>query len=430
MILSSIDVLDEDTYRSVLYEAHLSEVFVPYMDPDAAWYWRTYMDSGEYGFGIFMSPLTRGVDCPADAAYLPVTLHDDLGMPFDIPDSVCIFERLTGDPSWRHFEIFEPDKPAEGRPAKELVFRYASEVGNYDYLVDYIFMEDGTIRVAVGSTGLDAVKGVASTSMNDAGAADETKFGTLIAPNIVAVYHSHFFNFRLDFDIDGLDNEFTKAKLAPIDTSSFDIPRTSMWGVEYETIATEIDARTRINPISPSNWYFGNPNTESALGHHPAYELIPSGSYVYSLLSLDDMPVARNAYIENHLYVTPYDPTQIYAGGEYSVQSTGNETLHTWTDMDRSIENTDLVAWYTVGFHHVPRMEDWPVMPTHWAVFKIRPFNFFDHNPAITVAPPGMDVTSKPGVTAEDDEPEVVDGSGSLSLFMAIVSSLLVLCVM
>ena len=69
-------------------------------------------------------------------------------------------------------------------------------------------------------------------------------------------------------------------------------------------------------------------------------------------------------------------------------------------------------------------------MPTHWAVFNIRPFNFFDHNPAITVAPPGMAVTSNSEVTAEDDEPEVVDGSGSLSLFMAIVSSLLVLCVM
>lgn len=49
LILSQIDVFDNDTWRSVLYSAMLSEVFVPYMDPDVAWYWRTYMDSGEYG---------------------------------------------------------------------------------------------------------------------------------------------------------------------------------------------------------------------------------------------------------------------------------------------------------------------------------------------------------------------------------------------
>lgn len=49
VILSQIEVSDGDTWRSVLYSAMLSEVFVPYMDPDVGWYWRTYMDSGEYG---------------------------------------------------------------------------------------------------------------------------------------------------------------------------------------------------------------------------------------------------------------------------------------------------------------------------------------------------------------------------------------------
>lgn len=37
VVLSNIDVLDGKEWRPVLYQAHLSEVFVPYMDPDEGW---------------------------------------------------------------------------------------------------------------------------------------------------------------------------------------------------------------------------------------------------------------------------------------------------------------------------------------------------------------------------------------------------------
>jgi primary-amine oxidase len=33
--------------------------------------------------------------------------------------------------------------------------------------------------------------------------------------------------------------------------------------------------------------------------------------------------------------------------------------------------------------HHVVRGEDWPVMPVAWHALELRPFDFFDHNPAV-----------------------------------------------
>jgi primary-amine oxidase len=136
VILKEIKVYDQlkETWHEVLYQARLSEVFVPYMDPDVGWYWRTYMDSGEYGFGVFMSPLTPGVDCPTSGTtYLDTTFHDDVGMPFTLQGTICLFERSTGDPAWRHYELFAQGPgtftPAEGRPATELVMRYAAQVG-------------------------------------------------------------------------------------------------------------------------------------------------------------------------------------------------------------------------------------------------------------------------------------------------------------
>jgi primary-amine oxidase len=387
-VLSMVEVRDGARWRSVAYQMHLSEVFVPYMDPDQAWYWRTYMDSGEYGFGNLLSSLKTGVDCPAYARFLTVTMPQDNGEPMSIPNAICLFERSIGDPAWRHYEMVgsspQNPKPTVGRPASELVVRSASSIGNYDYLVDYVFRQDGSIRIAIGATGIDATKGVASQSMKDATAAADTRAGTLIAPGLVAPFHSHYFNFRLDLDIDGTSNDFMRERLVQQQLTEGS-PRRSIFAVTHEMPASEQAARTRIDPAAPALYHFGNHNVESALGHHPGYMLMPEGSYAHPLLAPDDPPVRRNSYLHYQLSVTPHAPAERYAGGRFAMMSDGSDTLGAWTARDRPIANRDIVAWYTVGFHHITRMEDWPVMPTHWFGFTLMPHNFFATNPAMTI---------------------------------------------
>lgn len=387
-VLSRIEVRDGDEWRSVLYQAHLSEVFVPYMDPTAGMYWRTYMDSGEYGFGLFLTPLRAGVDCPAHATYLPATISDDAGNPLEIPDAICIFERNIGDPAWRHFEVFAqgPDSftPAEGRPQTDLIVRTASEVGNYDYLVDYRFQQNGEMRIMVGATGLDAVKGAASTSMDDPTAAEDTRYGTLIAPNLVASNHDHYFNFRLDFDIDQPVNRFATMDIVPAEVPA-DSPRRSMWKVEMNAPDSELDARYRISAMEPRYFMLMNPDRKGPLGHTPGY-MIHHGSIAYGPYDfVNDPPMMRNAYIEYSVWNTVYDPAQRYAGGKFAMASDGSDTLAEWVKADRPLAGQDIVTWFTAGFHHVPRMEDWPVMSTDWKTIHIMPHNFFPMNPSITL---------------------------------------------
>ena len=388
IVLSNIDVRDGRRWRPVLYQAHLSEVFVPYMDPSPGWYFRTYMDSGEYGFGLFLSPLTPGVDCPGHATFLPALVNDDRGGPLEISDAICLFERYIGDPAWRHFEVFAQGEttsvPAEGRPDTELVVRTASVVGNYDYLVDYRFRQNGAMSIDIGSTGQDAVKGVASTSMADATAPADTAHGVLVAPNLVAPFHDHYFNFRLDFDIDGPVNhpavlEVVAGEPAP------NSPRRSFWTIERSMPASELEARYKLSAMAPKYFLVANRAERTELGHHPAY-MIRHGSVAYGPFDFAaDPPMKRNAYIEHAVWNTVHDPAQRYAGGEFPMQSDGSDTLAQWVEADRPLQGADVVTWFTAGFHHLPRAEDWPVMSTDWKTIHIVPYNFFTRNPALTI---------------------------------------------
>ena len=299
IVLSNIDVRDGGRWRPVLYQAHLSEVFVPYMDPAEGWYFRTYMDSGEYGFGLFLSPLRAGVDCPDHSTFLPALVNDDRGQPLELPNAICVFERYIGDPAWRHFEVFAQGEstsvPAEGRPDTELVVRSASVIGNYDYLIDYRFRQNGEIHINIGATGHNAVKGVDSTSMDDPSAAADTAHGILVAPNLVAPFHDHYFNFRLDFDVDGPVNhpavlEVVAGEPAP------GSPRRSFWTVKYSAPASELEARYTLSAMAPKYFLVTNKAVRTPLGHHPAY-MIHHGSVAYGPFDYAaDPPMRRNAY--------------------------------------------------------------------------------------------------------------------------------------
>ena len=83
------------------------------------------------------------------------------------------------------------------------------------------------------------------------------------------------------------------------------------------------------------------------------------------------------------MWVTPFSDDELHAAGEYPNQSDGSDGLPVWTSEDRPIENTDIVVWHTLGVSHVPRPEDWPVMPVHCVGFKFEPVGFFKRNPSI-----------------------------------------------
>ena len=95
----------------------------------------------------------------------------------------------------------------------------------------------------------------------------------------------------------------------------------------------------------------------------------------------------RAGFVQNHLWVTPYNERQLFAAGDYPNQHKGGDGLIKWTAENKAVSNTDIVVWYTMGHTHIPRMEDYPVMPTAYIGFLLKPNGFFNANPANDVPP-------------------------------------------
>jgi primary-amine oxidase len=377
-VISQARWRDGTAWRPVLYQGYLSEMFVPYMDADHGWQTRTYFDTGEYGAGLLATPLAPGVDCPSTASFLPATFANDKGEPFTTPAALCVFERNAGDPIWRHFEGM--NQTFEGRPNVELVVRMAAAIGNYDYLFDWIFTDAAEIEARVGATGIDALKGVPSRNMTDASAADDTRYGTLVAPNLVAVHHDHYFNFRLDVDVDGDANTFNHDVYRTVSLPATS-PRRSIYVVDRRLAATERAAQLQTGH-GPSRLRVINEGRSNGVGNPVSYEVL-AANHARLIIDRNDWPAKRARFLEHDIWVTPYAADERYAGGEYMLGSKGEDGLAIWTSRDRSIRNQDIVLWLNLGMHHLTRAEDLPVMPTMWHSFKLRPHNFFDRNPAI-----------------------------------------------
>ncbi|MBE9180008.1 primary-amine oxidase [Oculatella sp. LEGE 06141] len=377
LVLYEIGYEDDGQIRPILYRAALAEMVVPYNDPSldgSNHYRKNAFDVGEYGVGMLANSLTLGCDCLGEIYYFDAILNDSRGGIMKIDHAVCMHEEDYGI-LWKHMDW--RTNHTEVRRSRRLVVSFIATVGNYEYGFFWYFYQDGSIQYEVKLTG------IVNTSAVAPGVTPQ--YGTLIAPQLNAHLHQHFFNVRLDFDIDGNHNSVYEVNTEPVPLGP-ENPHGNACYTRSTLLATEQEAQRPIDPFKGRYWKIVNPSKLNSLGQAVGYKLAP-GENILPFAHPDSSLIKRAGFTTKHLWVTPYEPSEKYPAGDYPNQHPGGEGLPQWTQANRPVENTDVVVWYTFGHHHVPRPEDWPVMPTAYIGFMLKPVSFFEQNPAMDVPP-------------------------------------------
>jgi primary-amine oxidase len=381
LVLHAVGYEDEGRIRPILHRASIAEMVVPYgasRATAATHWWKNAFDAGEWGLGRMIQSLALGCDCLGDIRYFDAVLPNEMGGARTVTNAVCLHEEDFGI-GWKHIDLWTGTN--EVRRSRRLVLSSISTVGNYEYGFYWYFYLDGTIQLEVKLTGIMQTGAVEPGHTPDGG----PQQGVEVAPGLWAPNHQHLFCARLDVEVDGPDNSVYEVDVtgAPVGP---DNPEGNAIVARTTLLTSELAARRMADPAKSRRWSIASTKGRNRLGQQTAYALIPMATP--TLLADSAASVARRAaFATANLWVTPDQPDERRPAGNHPNQSTGGEGLPGWTAADRPIVDAELVVWHTFGITHVPRPEDWPVMPVEYAGFHLKPVGFFDRNPALDVPP-------------------------------------------
>ena len=346
---------------------------IPYADPRHPYHKKSAFDLGDAGAGIMANNLKLGCDCLGSIYYLDAVLSNDKGGVTPMDNVVCIHEQDAGI-GWKHTN-YRTGRAVVVR-SRELVLQSIITVSNYEYILAFIFNQAGEVDYEVRATG------ILSTQPVDDGV--EIPFGTVVHPGVLAVHHQHIFSLRVDPMIEGYKNRVVYDEAHPMPRSDF-----NPHGTGYYVEETVIEKSGGYDIDLDKNRVFKIQNVavRNPINDKPVAYKIQAPGFQKILSDKDSFNYKRAEFADHDIYVVKYKDDELYAGGRYTNQSRGGTGVRAWADRKDNVKDEDIVVFVQFGINHIPRVEDFPVMPCEILKVHMKPVNFFDKNPALDVPP-------------------------------------------
>lgn len=338
--------------RMVLAQANLAQLHVPYDDNGARFH-----DLSDYGMGGFnLNDLTPS-DCPNGTLIRENT-----------KDVLC---QHIG-PAGYLYKYYSAQAQSH-----VLTLFAVSHIGEYNYITQWRFYDNGVIEPAVGATGR-----LQRFSGNPA-------YGWPLdsANAVYGVSHMHTYYWRLDFDLSGTHTDDVVEEINFTPNGAQD-----QFTLGQTVLLTET-ARA-VSPGTFRSWRVKDTVT-NADGHAISYHLEADPAHLFHGPSYEP-------FTQNEVYVTVNNVCEQFVSHNPTSGGCGNNVTEFVNN--QSLAGADVVLWYGLSFHHLPRDEDQNYMFVHWSNFVIAPRDWTALNPlvgvsTITPTPTGTLFTATPNLT-------------------------------
>ncbi|KAK7513134.1 copper amine oxidase [Phyllosticta citriasiana] len=390
--------------RSLFYRLSLSDMNIPYADPRHPYHKKSAFDLGDTGAGMMANNLKLGCDCLGSIYYLDSVLSDDKGGIIDMPNVVCIHEQDAGI-GWKHTN-FRTGRAAVVRQ-RELVLQSIITVANYEYILAFQFNQAAELMYEVRATG------ILSTQPIDEGLT--VPWGTVVHPGVLAAHHQHIFSLRIDPALEGHSNRLVYSEALPMPRSDFNPHGTGYYTTEVPvTSSTGLDLNTATNRV----FKIQNTAVRNPVNGLPVAYKVMAPDFQKMISDEQSFNHRRAEFADHNIYLVKHDATQpplradLFAGGLYTNQSRGGTGVRSWANRAEPTLDTDILLFVQFGINHVPRIEDFPVMPCEILKVALKPVNFFDRNPALDVPQSEQRFNRSTALASQHSQPAVHSNVG------------------
>ncbi|KAF9567748.1 peroxisomal copper amine oxidase [Agrocybe pediades] len=383
--ISTITYNDHGEIRPIMYRLSLAEMVVPYGAPEHPHPRKFAFDSGEYGMGTMANELSLGCDCLGQIHYLPGCFVGHDGNAIIIKNVICIHEEDAGV-LWKHSD-YRPNGRSQTVRRRRLVVSMVCTLANYEYIWNYHFYQDGSIEFEIRLTG------ILSVYLSKDG--EPNPHGTTVAPNINGHYHQHMFSVRVDPMIDGLKNTVIES-----DILTFDAPtgsKDNFAGNAFYSKDTpiKVESGREYDFAKERRWRIVNKARKHySSGKEVGYSIGVKGGATPMMAKEDGWAAKRAAFLKKTLWVCRdaegedgSGTVRMWPAGKYVPQTKEEpeDSVGSWVEGQQEVEDEDLLVFVTIGTTHIPRPEDWPVMPVEHLTVSFKPNSFFKANPSMDV---------------------------------------------
>lgn len=321
------------TLRNVLKEGALAEINLAFDDGSPSQKHVTDLVNGG-GLGINLQPLSPG-DCSSG------TLHQSNGI-----NTVC--SRVMP----RNYAYKSYTQVQQGYV---LEIESRAKIGSSSYIIRWRLFDDGTIQPKIGLAGEIPLIG------------SNAAYGwPLDSSNRIGIGFNTSYFWKLDFDLDSIGNnevveEFEVTPSANRLTKSLTV----------STLSTESSRNT--SPDLKRSWRIRDTSINNADGRAISYHLEPlHTAHEYTGSSTE-------TWAQHDLHVTKYNACEQFVVNNPTTGGCGSD-ITSFVNSE-NINSADIVIWYKINYHHLPRSEDEPALQIHWDSFYIIPRDWTATNP-------------------------------------------------